>query len=220
MDRIRLRPIARLRQPFHVFVKNPSDRPWGVIVQILDGDKELGSSGAKPLAIAAQPSPPMPVPSLGPPASKPGADLRERAGPLRLRLSDATTGNVLDEQPLRAAIAEPADYLEVEPIKFAPASPEQPNRLTVVLRALSELAGPPCRVELVLPMDEIDKELFPSLRDLPKTGKLSGELKPGRTQLTLYAENIALDPIGKAEGSFCLNIDGVRGRSGSGASSR
>ncbi len=210
MDRLRLRPIAGLRQPFFVFVKNPSDRRWGVIVEILDGDKVVGSSGPKPLEVAAQPSPPMQVPSFGPPAPKPGVELHEPEGLLRLRLSDPS-GAVLDEQPLRAAIAEPTDYLEVKPVEFAPASPGQPNRLTVVVRALPELAGPPCQIELVLPMDAIDKELFPSLRDLPKIGKLAGVLKPGKSELTLYAENVALEPTGKAEGSFCLNVDGVRG---------
>ena len=42
MDRLRLRPIAGLRQPFYVFVKNPSDRQWGVIVEVLEGDKVVG----------------------------------------------------------------------------------------------------------------------------------------------------------------------------------
>src|SRR5262249_34545672 len=36
-------------------------------------------------------------------------------------------------------------------------------------------------------------------------------LKPGKSEVTLYAENIALDPTGKPDGSFCLNVDSVRG---------
>src|SRR5262249_50762760 len=36
-------------------------------------------------------------------------------------------------------------------------------------------------------------------------------VKPGQSELTLYAENLALDPTGDPEGTFCLNIDGVRG---------
>ena len=204
MDRLRLRPIAGLRQPFHVFVKNPSDRSWSVIVEVLEGDKVVGSSGAKPLTIDAHSS--IKVPDFGGPAPKPGAELPEPAAPLRLRLSDASR-TVLDEQPLRAAIAAPADYLEATRVEFVPDAPGQPNRLTVDLRALPALAGPPCPVELVLP---IDKELFPSLRELPRSGKLVGELAPGKSELTLYAEGITLDPGEDTEGSFYLNVNGVR----------
>ena len=169
MDRIRLRPIAGLRQPFHVFVKNPTDRPWGVIVEILEGDKVLGSSGAKPLAVAAHPSPPMPVPGFGPPASKPGVELRELAGPLRLRLSDATTATCWTSN--RSARPSPSPRLHRgDPVEFAPASPGQPNRLTVVLRALPELAGPPCPVELVLPMDGSTRNSSHLFASCPRPG--------------------------------------------------
>ncbi len=204
MDRLRLRPIAGLRQPFHVFVKNPSDRSWSVIVEVLEGDKVVGSSGAKPLPVEAHSS--IKVPDFGGPAPKPGAELPEPAAPLRLRLSDATR-TMLDEQTLRAEIAAPVDYLEATRVEFVPDAAGQPNRLTVALRALPALAGPPCPVELVLP---IDKELFPSLRELPRSGKLVGELAPGKSALTLSAEGITLDPGEDTEGSFYLNVNGVR----------
>ena len=37
MDRLRIRPNG-LRQPFYVFVRNPSDRAWDVLVEVLEGD--------------------------------------------------------------------------------------------------------------------------------------------------------------------------------------
>src|SRR5258708_5958282 len=84
-----------------------------------------------------------------PPPPKAGAKLPDPAA-LRLRLSDASR-TMLDEQPLRAAIAAPDDYLEATRVEFVPDAAGQPNRLAVTLRALPALAGPPCPVELVLP---------------------------------------------------------------------
>src|SRR5262249_15636240 len=46
MDQLRLRPIAGERQPFFVFVKNPSPKLWNVIVEVLEGEKVLGSAGS------------------------------------------------------------------------------------------------------------------------------------------------------------------------------
>ena len=195
MERLRLRPIAGLRQPFHIFVKNPSDRNWDVIVEILEGDKVVGSSGAKPLTVAAQSS--IKVPGFGTPPPKPGDELHELAGPV-LRLKDVA-GTVLDEQPLRPVIATPADYIEVTRVEFAPAAPGQPNRLTVVLRALPALAGPPCPVELVLP----------TILNAPKDGILAGNLEPGKPPLTLYAEDFTLKTTDDGQADFYLNVDGV-----------
>ena len=201
MDPLRLRPIAGWRQAFSVFVKNPSDQPREVIVEVYEGDKLLGSSGAKPLSVAAGAS--IVVPSFGTPAPKPGVELSELTGPLRLRLHDVA-GNLFDEQFLRATIAAPRDYVEVSRVEFVPEAPGQPNRLTVQLRARPELAGPPCPVALVLPTN---KDHFPALREPPKAGKLVGELQAGKSELTLYAEKLALGLVDK--GFFYLNVDSV-----------
>jgi hypothetical protein len=55
----------------------------------------------------------------------------------------------------------------------------------------------------------MDKEFFPTLRELPKQGTLLSELKPDNPELLLFAENIVLDPNNAATGSFYLNVDGV-----------
>src|SRR5262249_29506150 len=201
MARLRLRPLAGIRQSFFVFVKNPSPKAWNVIVEILEGDKVLATAGSdeKPLAVKAGSS--LVMPSFGTTAPKPGVPLRELAGPLRLKLRDPA-GVVFDEQPIPVAIASPRDYLEVTQAQFTPAALGQPNQLKVILRALPQMAGPPCPVELFLPMD---KELFPTLLAPPKDGKLTGQLDPGKA-LTLYAEKLALDPNEDGEGSFALNV--------------
>jgi hypothetical protein len=210
MDRIRLRPIAKLRQQYYLFAKNPSDRPWGVIVELWDGNKKLASAGskAKPLEVKAQPSLPVLISAFdAPPAPKPGSDLNELVGPLRFKTMDATTGTVLDEQTLGVDIAAPDDYLEVVRAEFTPG---QRNRLAVVVRprpgrALPEVTGHPCKVELVLPLG---KEFFPTLRESP-AGTLVGELTSDNPELTLFAENIVLDPNNDATGAFYLKVDGV-----------
>jgi hypothetical protein len=198
MDRLRLRPIAG-KQPFYVFVKNPTDRNWDVLVEILEGDKGVGSSGPKPLAIPAGSSP-VRVPGFGTPPPRPDLALREPAGAIRLRLKDNTKGTVLDERPLLPVIAAPRDSIDVTRVGFTPAAPERPNRLTVVLRARPELTGPPCPVELVLP----------TLRKPPKDGLRLGTIEPGKPTLTLFAEEFALDTTDDGQAPFYLNIDGVK----------
>jgi hypothetical protein len=201
MDQLRLRPLAGIRQPFYVFVKNPSPKAWNVIVEIWEGDKKLAATGEeKPLTVQAGSS--LAVTGFGTPAPKPGVPLRELAGPLRLRLRDPA-GVEFDKQTIPIAIAAPRDYIEVTQAQFTPGIP---NQLKVILRALPQMTGRPCPVELFLPMD---KELFPTLRVPPKDGKLTGELEPGKL-LTLYAEKLALDPNDDAEGSFALDVDGVK----------
>jgi serine/threonine protein kinase len=224
MDRLRLRPIAGARQPFFVFVKNPSPMVQNVVVEVREGDKVVGLSGHshQPLLINGHSS--MLVPSFGGPPSKPGEPLPELAGPLRLRLLLARTQEVLDEQARPAAIAVrtqevldeqtipvaiawPRDYIEVTEAEFAPAGSGRPNRLAISLRGRPQMTGPLCPVELVLSQDQ---ELFPSLLGPPRIAKLAGELAPGKPPLTLYAEDIALDSKANVEGSFYLNVDGVK----------
>jgi hypothetical protein len=203
VDPLRLRPLAGVRQRFYVFVRNPAPTAASVLVEVVEGDAVIARSGEKPLAIP--PGVPLLVPSFGGPAPKEGERLRELTGSLRLRLGDAASSKVFDEQPLRVEIASPRDYLRITGAQFVPATPERPNRLTVAVRALPEMNGPDARVDLILPND---KRLFPTLRAQPK-GRLSGAAGPGKP-LTLFADNLALDANDSAECSFYLNVDGVK----------
>ncbi|HZW33253.1 MAG TPA: carboxypeptidase-like regulatory domain-containing protein, partial [Isosphaeraceae bacterium] len=213
MDDLRLRPMAGKRQPFFVFVKNPSSKLWKVIVEVWEGDKLAAWSGTneKPLEVPANSSRVVPAfataaPKAGEPPPKPDAPLPRLAGPLRLRLRDVA-GTIVDEQPIRPAIAAPREYIEVRKAQFTPAALGQPNRLTVELQALPQMTGPPCPVDLVLPMD---KELFPTLLAPPKDGTLTGTLEVGKPPVILFAEKIPLSPGADAEGSFYVNVDGVK----------
>src|SRR5439155_5429075 len=124
MGDLRLRPMAGKRQPFFVFVKNPSARLWKVIVEVWEGDKLSAWAGtnAKPLEVQANSSPIVPAfetaaPKAGEPPPKPDAPLPKLAGPLRLRLRDVA-GATVDEQPIRLAIAAPREYIEVRKAQF------------------------------------------------------------------------------------------------------
>jgi hypothetical protein len=190
MDRLRLRPIAG-PQKFYVFVKNPSDQPRDVTVELLGGKNLVAK-----LQAAAGTS--TKVPGFGAPPPKPGEKLPELAAPI-LRLKDAA-GIVLDEQPLRAVIDAARDYVEITRVVYTPGTPGQPNRLTVVIGALPALAGPPCPVKLVLP---------PATFNVPKAGILAGDLEPGKPPLMLFAEDFTLKAPDAEQAEFHLNIDGM-----------
>jgi hypothetical protein len=213
MDQLRLRPIAGERQPFFVSVRNPSSKPAKVIIEVWVGDTLAAWAGVpeKPLEVPAGATFPVPgfttpPPKPGEPPSKPDGPLPELAAPLRLRLRD-TAGTVLGESPIQVAIATPQDYIAVTAAQFVPEAPGQHNRLTVSLRALPQMIGPPCQVELVLPQD---KKLFPILLAPPKEGKLKGTVEVGKPPVTLFAEKLALGQGNDLEGSFYVHVDSVK----------
>src|SRR5262249_19699261 len=142
-DRLRLRPIPRWHQSYYVFMDNRSERTWNVIVEVHEGDRVKVRAGEKekPLVVKAGSS--QPVPSMGGPAAKDGVDLPELAGPIRLVLRNAPTGEVLNRLSLPVTIASPRDYLQVTGADFTPASPGQPNLLTIVVNPRPGLNGPP-----------------------------------------------------------------------------
>lgn len=205
-ERFRLRPLPG-RQPFYVFVSNPAPTPRQVVVEIVQGETVLATSDPKGLTVPGNATPV--VPGFGPPtpAPKDGQALPEIAQGLRLRLRDASGagGQEYDSQPLQPTIASPEEYVEVTNAQFVPARNGTPNQLRVVFRALPQMTGPDCSIELVLPRD---KELFPALRGEPQGG-LRGVLERGK-ELTLTADDIQLAPSGSESGVFQINIDGNR----------
>lgn len=204
-DRLPLRPNCG-RQAYSLFVRNPSDQARKVIVSVLSGGALVRGGETKPIDVPAHQT--VPVQGLGVPEDpplKPADPLPTLKGPLEFRLRD-DKGQPLDRQELRPEIAVPLDYLEIRPIQFLPANGAgEPNRLNVGIRARPQMTGPPCPVNLELPLDP---ELFPALRAKPK-GTLSDTVKPGAGEVRLHAENLALDPAGPLEGKFYLNVDGV-----------
>jgi hypothetical protein len=206
LDSFRLRALPGVRQAFYLSVRNKAPQPASVIVQVFSGERMIARSGEKPLDVPANDWRPVAMdPSFGEALPKAGERLRDLTGPLRLLLLDGASKNQLSEQVVPLGIAAPKDYLRVG-AEFFPESAQQPNRLSVRVRPLPEMPGPPCHVELGLP---VDKELFRTLRALPKEAKLVGDAERGST-LELHAERIPLDPDDDAVGSFYLDVDGVK----------
>jgi hypothetical protein len=204
-DRIRLRPVAG-RQPFYLFVRNPSPVARDLVVELFDG----GSPKPLEAKVKVEPNSSPLVPGFGLPPLKPEERLPALGGTVRIVLREnRPDGAVLDERRLDADIATAddylTDYLEVARAQFIPAnrSAGGKNRLAVTLKALRGLTDPPCKVGLDFPRE---KALFPALREAPR-GTLSGLLMPGG-DLPLLVDDIALDPSAPPEGSFYLDIDG------------
>jgi hypothetical protein len=194
IDPLRLRPIAG-QQKFYVFVKNPSAQPRDVNVEL-----ELVRGKTLVAKVQAAPGTSTRVAGFGaPPANK----LPELAGSYAagvapiLRLKDADI--VLDEQPIRAAIMSPRDYVEVSRVVYAPETPARPNKLTVVVGGLAALAGPACPVKLIPP----------AMVNAPKDAVLAGDLEPGKPPLTLSAQDFALKAPDAEEAEFHLDVDGI-----------
>ncbi len=202
MDQIRLRPIAGLRQPFYVFVKNPTDRPRDVIVELAEGDK-IQSSGPKPLPVAAHSS--IVVPGFGNPAPKPGVELRAPAGPLRLRLRDAS-GELIDEQSLRATIAAPRDYLEVDPSGVRPGRPGAAQPADRRASRLTRAGRPPLPGRAGSP----DRQgPLPDASRASQGRKARGRAEPRQVGAVALCGGTRSGSWRQNGGSFYLNVDGV-----------
>lgn len=199
---LKLRPI-KVRQPYYLFVRNTTPRPRNVLVQLKMNDAVLKGGEAK-LTVNANDVQRV---NFGPPLAAPApGDLPEFAGPLRIDLFDADKPtDALDEKRVPVSIASPREYVRVTEIQFAPPSPRNggKNRLTVKLKALAPLVGPPCYVELVLPPERIPG--FVAARD----GNFRGVLPADGSELLLYASNIQLAEGTPIDGIVTLTVDGV-----------
>lgn len=219
---LRLRPVAG-RQPYYLYVRNTTKKPRNVLVQLKVKDAVVKNGEAK---VAVPPNAFRPVSFLLPaPGGAPApaataagaaqaavaaainpAPLPELEGPLRLVVLDADRPtDVLDEKVLDVGIASPREYVQITNAQFSPPSIANggKNRLEVRLKPLGALAGPPCRVQLVLPPDRIPG--FISAKD----GSFSGVLPTDGTELILYANGIRLEEGTSTEGYFHLNVDGL-----------
>jgi hypothetical protein len=194
---LRLRPLKG-RQPFDLYVRNGDGKPRNVLVEL--------NAGKAATAKLTAPANGIQQVVFGQAAPAAGADLPALEGPLQFRLLDPDRRNeVLEVRPVRVAIADPREYVQVTDIRFDPPDPARgtKNRLTVRLRARRPLSGPPCQVELVLPPREIPG--FIAARD----GNFRGTLPADGGELLLYADNIQLSETADEEGWVYLTVDGV-----------
>src|SRR5262245_43894226 len=95
--------------------------------------------------------------------------------------------------------------MEVTCARFIPARPGEHNRLEVAVRSLPETTRSPCRVKLNL---HSDRELSPIVGK-PSRGTFEGVLERGGQALTLFAEDLRLDPNANEQGQFSLSVDGL-----------
>ncbi|WP_165227181.1 carboxypeptidase-like regulatory domain-containing protein [Aquisphaera insulae] len=210
-DPLRLRTLPG-RQSFQVLIRNPFPRSREVSVQLLSGETVLATSGDKPVAVPANGTVAVKALAPGSPSLAPTKDkepLLEAPAGLKLRMIESTAGGAKGftiVQPLRPEIIDPSEYVDVRLAQFTPAIQGRPNELKLVLRTMPGMTGPPCQAELVLPAD---RSLFPSLLSPQTEGKHAGPL-PAGGDLTLSAEGLRLDPGEPPNGSFYLNLDGVK----------
>jgi len=201
-DALRLRPVKGW-QPFTLYVRNPTDRPRDLAVEVRAADAPIPGGPVK-LAIGPRSVAPVPFPEV---PARADAPLPELAGPLQIRLLDRDRK---DEEPeilsVPVGIAAPREYVTVDAVQFAPAVAESggKNRLSFTLRATTELAGPPCTVALVLPPDRIPG--FLAVGD----GTFRGPLPAAGGALELFAQGIRLESTAEGSGYVDLDIDDLK----------
>jgi hypothetical protein len=189
--------------PLSVWVRNPTGSARNVVVELAQGDagpkvvspKQRVDAGAmQPVGFAAGPAPP-------------AGKLATLDGPIRLRVLDADReGVVLGSREVRPAILPSTSYVRVTDVRFIPPRDEagEPNRLSVRVKPIATLAGPPSVVEVVLPPDRIPGFLS------AEGGALRGALPAGgKGDLTLFAESIRFEEGAESVGAVDLTIDGV-----------
>jgi hypothetical protein len=216
VEELRLRPI-KSRQPYYLYLRNPSSKPRKVVVQLTSGQAPLPSGEAKVelapnetkqvrfTAPAAPPPPTTTAPAAAASAEGPFTDL---SGDLQVRLLDIENGNkIIDVRSYRVQVASAADYTRATSIQFIPPTEREQslgggkNKLTVTLRARPAMTGPPAAVELALPASRIPGFLG------AKSGTMRGQLTPGG-EVTLYAENLQFADVGPEEGYVHVSVDG------------
>jgi hypothetical protein len=191
---LRLRPNQK--QSVHLFVRNPSDTPRKVQIELkaegtpptLSGPVEVGAKETKKVVLGK----PMPAPE----GKKP--ELPELSGTLQLRLLEADKKVVLDDKRLRVSIAQQREYVRVSNIRYEPGDK---NKLIVQVRAASQIEGPPCRVRLELP-----RERMPGFLKA-ESGTFEGQLQ-GDAEVTLSAENLLFEDAADENGYVYLTVDG------------
>lgn len=193
-----LRPTGIAEELF-LFVRNQTDAPRKILVA-------LQPAGADAVTVETTVSAKSTVPvSFGVEPPKPGTNLPPLEGPIAIRLIDDTDKTtVIAERTFEARIASPRDYVQVTGISFQPTNPVTgaANKLSVGLKARSDIGPPPCMAELIFPPDRI-----PGL-GVVAAGTLRGVLPPPPGILELFGTNIQLAEGDDPSGAVYLNVDG------------
>lgn len=191
LDELHANPAAG-RQPYFVFLRNPSHKSRDVVVQ-------LTGVTAAPVKISLGPRQSQRVEFAG---NLPAATtaLPEIQGPLVVRVFEADQATLVCERRYEVRIPAPRELLQVTRVEFDPG--EEKNRLSVSLRATPSNLGTPCPVELVVTADDV-----PGLMGI-SGGTFRGELPADGKELTLFAEGLRLAEGADRDGSFNLTVAG------------
>jgi hypothetical protein len=123
-----------------------------------------------------------------------------------VRLADADDpSRVLAEETVPVGAAPASDYVHVVDARFDPpgAGENSRSKLTVKVRAVAPVVGPPCLVELVLPAARIPGLLAEG------EGTFRAELAREGDEATLFAQGLRFEEGEEETGVAYLTIDGV-----------
>jgi len=188
------------RQPYYLYLRNPTSEPREVQVELTAGGQAVPGN---PPQLTVAPGAIDRV-SFAPGSIKAEVPLPELAGPLQILLrSAADKKTILGQATVGVRVAAPAEYVRVSHVEYAPASAGRPsdNRLSVVLRSGTEIAGPPAVAQLILPPDQIPG--FLGMGD----GTLRSVLPADGSLVTLFVKNLRRTPGADRAGTFYVQVD-------------
>jgi hypothetical protein len=216
VEELRLRPL-KTRQPYFLYLRNPSAKARKVFVQLTSGQAtlpggeakvELAPNETKQVRFTSPAPPPVTPPGSAAPAAPAEGQFTELGGEMQVRLLDLDGGNkIIDVRSYRVRVAAASDTARVTSIQFTPPTERDQSlgggksKLAVTLQATPALTGPPASIELILPAARIPGFLG------AKSGTMRGQLPP-RGELTLYAENLQFADGGSEDGYVYLSVDG------------
>ncbi|TWT38384.1 carboxypeptidase-like regulatory domain-containing protein [Blastopirellula retiformator] len=190
LSEIDLRPIAG-RQTQHWFLRNVTDKPLSVQLQITAGEVyqqklDIPARGVAPIVIAGKP--------IAAPAALPTLP-----GSIVIDATAATGGDSLLHQELPVRVLPPRSYVQITDMlcEYRPGG----ARITAMLAATDFPSGPPSTATI-----EITPQEFPALVNIVG-GVLSTTLTGDDQQVQLSAD-LLLSPTASQSGQWRIAVDG------------
>jgi hypothetical protein len=200
INELALRP-SKDRLKYYLYVRNLTDKPYRLRVDLLDGKGAPIEGGSFGLPDPLQPNDWKPIVfGKAPPNEKSFIDMQR---PLQIRLFDLDANKELAIKQIPVRIASPRDYVQVLNKEFHPNAGKK-NKLQVEVRPNVDIPEPGCEVKLVLDPDRI-KGYTPGREE----GNFSEFLTKKEDKKVLTASGMQLDEGSDPNGFFYLTVDGV-----------
>jgi hypothetical protein len=206
------------QQSLYAFATNPTTLTKNMIVEVRvngepvqglngtvavppGGEKQIMFKKVEPLKAApadpnAKPTPPDPY------AGWP--ELTRSTDKVEFRLMESDGMRLQDSVTISPEVMSPAQYVEVTSAYFVPATENgEKNYLTIKLRARRELAGPGCKVQLLLPPERIPK-LKPGLAP---GSIVEGVVTKEGPEVELIVKDIRFNDASSGEGLVFVSAD-------------